>query len=273
MKQNDESASAVKFPRVLSYRSQRSIYVPMDQNDDGTYTHSIRIYMDDILSIRSHPDGYCNISTNNREPIRTLCQLCDFLNILDKASFARIAHDTIVNLTKVDVVYPKALSINGVFYDVCGPYIEEVMESFSMVEDCIQTGNNAPWPYEKELFVHDEKCAKRVRLPEVTYIDVGGNFTTIHFSGRQKSISIMIPLKVWHQILPQEHFVKISKSVIINQHYVDGFVTQEPYSIDLGKNTFKVSRPYYHQIKTTLPILHPTNVVESYKAEWNRRTM
>lgn len=273
MKQNDESVSAVKFPRVLSYRSQRSIYVPMDQNDDGTYTHSIRIYMDDILSIRSHSDGYCYIRTNSREPIRTLCQLHDFIDILDKYSFARIAHDTIVNLTKVDVVYQRALSINGVFYDVCGPYIEEVMESFSMVEDCIQTGNNAPWPYEKELFVHDEKCAKRVRLPEVTYIDVGGNFTTIHFCGRQKSISIMIPLKVWHQILPKDHFVKISKSVIINQHYVDGFVTQEPYSIDLGKNTFKVSRPYYHQIKTTLPILHPTTVVESYKAEWNRRTM
>ncbi len=145
-------------------------------------------------------------------------------------SFARIAHDTIVNLTKVDIIYPRALSVNGMFYDVGTPYIEEVMESFRMIEDSIQTGENAPWPYERDLFVHEDKCAKRVRLPEVTYIEVGGNFTTIHYSGRQKSISVMIPLKVWHQILPPDHFVKISKSVIINHHYVDGFVTQEPIS-------------------------------------------
>lgn len=268
MNQNqNKTQQTLSFPEVIIYRSQRAIFVPQDENNDGVFTNCIRISFDDIICIQSHRDGYAYIRTTNGDIIRTTCQLGDILEKLDEYDFAQTSYDTIVNLTMVDIVYARALSIRGVVYEVAQQFISGVMETFNARKIDKNTDPKSPFPYDEDYYVHADKCARRVRPSEIIRIEVGGNFTTIHSKGERKSLTVGIPLKVWEKVLPPNHFAKINKSAIINLHYIDELITQEPYSVKVGMKTLVVSRAYFHNLKSALNIIYPSIVTEAYRAK------
>lgn len=268
MNQNQNVAQqTLSFPEVFIYRSQRAIYVPQDESNDGVFTHSIRISVDDIACIQSRQDGYTYIRTINGNSIRIICKLNDILEKLDEYEFVQTSYNTILNLTQVDIVYARALSIKGIVYEVTQQFLSGVMETFNARRIDKNTGLKSPYPYNEDYYVHADKCARRVRPSEIIRIEVGGNFTTIHSKSERKSLTVGIPLKVWEKVLPPNHFAKINKSAIINLHYVDELITQEPYSVRLGNKTFVVSRSYFHNLKSALNIIYPSIVTDAYRAK------
>lgn len=268
MNQNQNvTQQTLSFPEVFIYRSQRAIYVPLDESNDGVFTRSIRINFDDIICIQSHRDGYAYIRTTNGDIIRTTCQLGDILEKLDEYEFVQTSYNTILNLTLVDIVYARALSIKGIVYEVTQQFLSGVMETFNARRIDKNTGLKSPYPYNEDYYVHADKCARRVRPSEIMRIEVGGNFTTIHSKGERKSLTVGIPLKVWEKVLPPNHFAKINKSVIINLHYVDELITQEPYSVKVDMKTLVVSRSYFHNLKSALNIIYPSIVTDVYRAK------
>lgn len=247
---------------------RRSIFVPQDENGDGIYSHSIRVFLDEVIGIRMVSDKYCLILLNHaRPPLRALCSLQDLLDLLKGQSFVRIAYDSVLNLDMVNTIYSKGVVVGDDFYDVGERFREDVMEALYRTEPDTREKCADLWSNGNDWFVHVGKCAKRVRLAEVGWIEVEGNVSTLHFCDGRKPLHLSIPLKVWQRELPPEHFLKINKSVIINHHLVDTIVTQEPYSVFLGQRSFQVSRPYYHTLKSVLHLLHASRLSNDCKSK------
>lgn len=104
------------------------------------------------------------------------------------------------------------------------------------------------------IFLQHTKDYKSIAIKDIIYIEGDGVYSRIHtFDG--KRIHIRKLIKEWMELLPEESFIRIRKSIIVNKQYVskiekwfngafrlylenmeDPFMVSRKYSSDLRRN-------------------------------------
>lgn len=90
------------------------------------------------------------------------------------------------------------------------------------------------------IFIRDKGCLTKVKFSDIIYLKGDGNYTTLVTS--KKTFSLRNILKEFEEILPQELFLRIHKSFIVNLQEI---VTISPKEISMGEDKVPVGRTYY----------------------------
>lgn len=93
------------------------------------------------------------------------------------------------------------------------------------------------------IFIRDKGCLTKVKFSNIIYLKGDGNYTTLVTS--KKTFSLRNILKEFEEILPQDLFLRIHKSFIVNLQEV---VTISPKEISMGEDKVPVGRTYYQSL-------------------------
>lgn len=93
------------------------------------------------------------------------------------------------------------------------------------------------------LFIRDKGCLTKVAYPEIVYLKGDGNYTTLVTT--KKTYSLRNILKEFEEILPEEVFIRIHKSFIVNLELIS---TISPKELCVGGEKVPVGRTYYQTL-------------------------
>jgi DNA-binding LytR/AlgR family response regulator len=106
--------------------------------------------------------------------------------------------------------------------------------------------------YDGSIFLSDNKKSDFVKVNNVVYISASKDYSKI-FTKDGKSFIVRKPLKSWENKLPKEHFIRIHRSTIINNNYIDKVEKWFNYSYKLYltdiKDPFIISQRYSRKLK------------------------
>lgn len=96
--------------------------------------------------------------------------------------------------------------------------------------------------------INNEK--HQVPLNTILYLESLENYIKVH--SLQKTYLVRLPLKEAEELLPQPHFIRISRSQIINTEYIQG-IKQE--SLKIREQEFKIGKVYKKYVEEQLALL------------------
>jgi DNA-binding LytR/AlgR family response regulator len=112
--------------------------------------------------------------------------------------------------------------------------------------------------YEGSIFLSDNKRSDFVKVSNVVYISASKDYSKI-FTKDAKSYIVRKPLKNWEERLPKEHFIRIHRSTIINNNYIENVEKWFNYSYKLHltgvKEPFIISQRYSRKLKYQIKTL------------------
>jgi two-component system LytT family response regulator len=107
--------------------------------------------------------------------------------------------------------------------------------------------------YSDRILVMDRSLIRFILLESVTIIGASRDYTTIETLDGKKSL-IMRSMNEWESRLPQEHFVRIHRSYIVNINHIEKIVRNSTSSAKVFlKNhpePLALSRNYYKNVKS-----------------------
>ncbi len=109
--------------------------------------------------------------------------------------------------------------------------------------------------YDDVVYVLVNGSLKFIKLPLLRCIVAEGNYSYIYYKGRRKDL-VTKTLQEWEEILPQDYFVRIHRSTIVNFEYVEQVkkcrnYTHLVYVRDIEK-PFVMSRRYAARLRKTM---------------------
>lgn len=152
----------------------------------------------------------------------------------------------------------KAFELNAVDYllkpislDRLTKAVEKVTNKWEETDNWSDEANAKFGPDHIILLSFDNKLSF-VRINEINYIEAYGNYTKVYLTDGRLSVTYN-SIKNWDARLPEEVFIQIHRSTIINLQNV---VRIEKWANDTGRlfmkgndKPFEVSRNYFFQIK------------------------
>lgn len=93
------------------------------------------------------------------------------------------------------------------------------------------------------IFIRDKGCLTKIKFSNIVYLKGDGNYTTLVTN--KKVYSLRNILKEFEEILPQEMFLRIHKSFIVNLQEI---ITISPKEILMGEDKVPVGRTYYQAL-------------------------
>lgn len=90
------------------------------------------------------------------------------------------------------------------------------------------------------FFVMSNGFYVKVMYEDILWMESYHNYLDIHLKGEQK-LCVIHPLSRMEEFLPQDSFIRIHRSVIVNINAIDRFIGNVLY---IGKKRLDVSRPY-----------------------------
>lgn len=230
----------VQFPPVFTYTSANAIFVRCKTSDARRY--HIKINFRDIVSIQADKD-MCQIHTTNGV-FTVLATLTDVSDCLPPDMFARINWHEVLNLSLVDSIDVRILYIGKSTYFVDRMFADTVMQSFHMISQdsaCLLE----PVSYYDSVFIRVTEKFQRVRINEIQWIESYHNYCDIYTTETSRPYCCLISLATWQKILPQKHFMRLHRSVIVNVNHVDAIQTGKVY---IQGHSFEVSRTQRRKI-------------------------
>lgn len=110
-------------------------------------------------------------------------------------------------------------------------------DSMSQLEDDLKTGNQI-----KKITLPSNQGYKLVDLDEVIWIEADSNYSIFNLANSEK-ITVSKVLKDYEEILPENRFFRVHKSVILNLKFVKEYNTKNGLNVVLTTgNTVPVSR-------------------------------
>lgn len=93
------------------------------------------------------------------------------------------------------------------------------------------------------IFIRDKGCLTKIKFSNILYLKGDGNYTTL--VTQKKVYSLRNILKEFEEILPQDLFLRIHKSFIVNLQEI---ITISPKEILMGEDKVPVGRTYYQTL-------------------------
>lgn len=93
------------------------------------------------------------------------------------------------------------------------------------------------------IFIRDKGCLTKVKFSNILYLKGDGNYTTL--VTHKKVYSLRNILKEFEEILPDDSFLRIHKSYIVN---LEEICTISPKEILMGEDKVPVGRTYYQTL-------------------------
>lgn len=100
---------------------------------------------------------------------------------------------------------------------------------------------------ENQIFIKSKMSKKRVNINEIKWIEAKGDYVKV--VTLDSSILILSSLKAFHSQLPQETFIRIHKSFVINIERIDSFNSKE---VVISNMSFPVSRAKKNDLSQAL---------------------
>lgn len=112
-----------------------------------------------------------------------------------------------------------------------------------------------PFVYNDYLFLPSEGCLEVVKVNLIECISVSGDYSEV-FTSNGKKLIVLRSLKQWEQKLPENSFVRIHRSTIINLEYIERIETWFNYSYKVYlrgiREPLVMSRRYASKLKEKL---------------------
>jgi DNA-binding LytR/AlgR family response regulator len=109
--------------------------------------------------------------------------------------------------------------------------------------------------YEGKIFLSDGKKSDFVRLRTIIFIQSAKDYTRLYTTD-SKSYIVRKPIKQWHEKLPNEHFLRIHRSTIINTDFIRKVEKWNNYThriyMEGVKEPFIISQSYSRILKNQI---------------------
>jgi two-component system LytT family response regulator len=182
---------------------------------------------------------------------------------------AQIANASVIFTTAYDQYALKAIKANALDYLLKPIDIDELKEAVSKASKYIQLnkGENNRNESLKNLALElsDKSAIKKITLPsgqgyrlvdidDIIHIEADSNYSVFHLNNLEK-IAVSKVLKDYEEILPEQRFVRIHKSSIVNLKYVKEYNSKNGLQVILTNGEFiNVSRrrasDFFEKIKS-----------------------
>ena len=93
------------------------------------------------------------------------------------------------------------------------------------------------------IFIRDKGCLTKIKFSNILYLKGDGNYTTL--ITRDKSFSLRNILKEFEELLPDNLFLRIHKSFIVNINEIN---TISPKEVTVSTEKVPVGRTYYQNL-------------------------
>jgi two-component system LytT family response regulator len=172
-------------------------------------------------------------------------------DLLNKVSYS----GKIIFITAYDEFAIRAFEVNAIHYLMKPVSHKQLSEAISrleiknVVKEPVQTAN---YKYSDRLLLSSGNFLNFIKIGSITTITSAGDYTLIR-TGNGKEFIDSKTLAEWGNRLPENHFIRINRSTIIN---FDAIEKTEQVSINLVLITvkgisqhFRISRSYYKKIR------------------------
>ena len=102
-----------------------------------------------------------------------------------------------------------------------------------------------------ELFVKNGKDYERIGSDDILWIQASGNYIEI-FTSNEKSYLLRIGLKEIEGRLPEEQFIRVHKSYIVNKKHIVRF---NSHSIKTMRGEVPLARSYFNTVLTAFTVI------------------
>ncbi len=127
---------------------------------------------------------------------------------------------------------------------------DRFLKAINKVEERISVSKNNEIQEDKaSLFLNVDKTLHKIVLNDILYLESDRNYITV--VTLNKKLSYLDSLKNWKEKLPENQFVQIHKSFIINSKHVDKIAGNEIY---VKSNRLPIGRSYKQELLTQLKI-------------------
>ncbi|ETZ21933.1 LytTR family DNA-binding domain-containing protein [Pedobacter sp. V48] len=89
------------------------------------------------------------------------------------------------------------------------------------------------------LLIKSDRRFHRIKFDNIRFVEGLKDYVVIHL-GDQKLITVM-NLKTFHQKIPHDIFLRVSKSYVVNRNYIESF---DHHTIYLGTNELPIGEVY-----------------------------
>jgi len=96
------------------------------------------------------------------------------------------------------------------------------------------------------LLIKSDRRFHRIKFEDIRFVEGLKDYVVIHLAS-QKLITAM-NLKTFHQKLPQDIFLRVSKSYVVNKNYIESF---DHHTIYLGTNELPIGEVYKREFFST----------------------
>lgn len=170
----------------------------------------------------------------------------------------------LVFVTAFDAYALRAFEVNAVDYllkPVNPKRLEKTLDRLFKRGASESSGRAEPeqrLKYSDSLFERVNESLKVLKLRDIAAITAEGDYTRIHTSDGKKSL-VTRSLKKWEGLLPEDHFMRIHRSAIINLDRVERmekyFQNSYRVYIESLEEPLEMSRRYAGQLKKQAKIL------------------
>lgn len=167
----------------------------------------------------------------------------------------------IIFVTAYDDFAIRALKMNALDYLLKPVSHEAIKHSISRLID-----NNTLPPQQKSvsfnytdrIFIKADQAFYMIKIDQIIAIKAEGDYSKVCLNP-DKSLIVLKTLKEWEQILPENYFIRIHRSTIINIEYVSkiekGFNDSNYISLKHIKEPLTVSQNYTNKLKEIVPFV------------------
>lgn len=119
--------------------------------------------------------------------------------------------------------------------------IEIALANFSSRHKCIEEGvsTSENLIIRNTIFIKEGQLYVKVKIEDISWLSPDGNYTNIHERNGKKHV-VRMPLKDFHDQLPQDTFFRTHRSFVVNLQHIDAINNQhviiDNEAIPLGKN-------------------------------------
>lgn len=99
-------------------------------------------------------------------------------------------------------------------------------------------------PIYDSVFVRQDEYYRKICLADVMWLEASRSYSYIHRVGSSRLI-LSHPLAEIKKFFPEETFMQIHRSYVVNMKFVDAFVGNMLY---IGKQSFPISKTYRNQV-------------------------
>lgn len=230
------------WPAVFEYKADDALFVLCETANEKPC--HIKLRFDSIVSIlTTDSNEECTITTMEGT-LTADASLADIIACLPESMFAKIHWNEVLNLSLVDRIDGNIFYVGRTSYSVDRKYADDIHRTFTKVEKG-KSEDAEPSSYYDSIFLRVGECYRRVKIDAILWIESYHNYCDVHIKGSTKPYCSVFPLTAWQKILPEDHFIRIHRSAIINANHVDCI---ESKAIAIGNHVFKIPKAHRHLI-------------------------